>query len=286
MNPATRLTLPAPAKLNLLLHITGQRPDGYHNLQTLFQFLDFCDQLSFELLDQPAIELTTHFPGLDSEDNLITRAARLLQKITGVIQGARISIDKVIPSGAGLGGGSSNAATTLVGLNELWQTGLSLHELAKLGVQLGADVPVFVHGHAAWAQGVGEQLEKVTLEEPFFVVINPRCHISTREIFSHKELTRNTSPITIASALKHGGRNDCENVAKKLYPQVKYALEWLAQFADAKMTGTGSSLFAGFQTRNEADQVLAQLPQSMTGFIAKGLNVSPLHQTARIYIEL
>jgi 4-diphosphocytidyl-2-C-methyl-D-erythritol kinase len=286
MITTSKLTLPAPAKLNLMLHITGQRADGYHDLQTLFQFLDYSDQLHFEALDHPEIELITDFPGVDIEDNLITRAARLLQQQSKTKKGARIAIEKIIPMGGGLGGGSSNAATTLVGLNKLWHTGLSLHDLASLGLQLGADVPVFIHGHAAWAQGVGEHLEKVTLTEPYFLIINPQCHIGTAEIFSHKELTRNTSPITIATALKQGGRNDCESVVKKLYPPVKHALEWLNQFADAKMTGTGSSLFAGFLTRAKADQVLAQLPLPMTGFIAKGLNLSPLHQTARIHIEL
>ena len=278
MIKAQTLRLPAPAKLNLMLHIIGRREDGYHNLQTLFQFIDYCDQLSFALLEQPNISITPALPGVRAEENLIFRAARLLQQRTDTQKGVAIDIEKRVPMGGGLGGGSSNAATTLVGLNRLWNVGLSLDQLADLGLQLGADVPVFIHGYASWAEGVGERLTKVELPEPWYLVITPPCSVSTAEIFSHKELTRNTPAITIATALGHGGKNDCESVVSMLYPEVKMALEWLNQFANARMTGTGASLFASFDSRQEAEQVFKQLPSTFTGFVARGLNSSPLHQ--------
>lgn len=276
------LTLPAPAKLNLMLHITGRREDGYHNLQTLFQFLDYGDQLHFELLASPNIDVISDLTAIATNDNLIYRAARLLQQHSACNQGARITLEKILPMGAGLGGGSSDAATTLIALNQLWQLNIELAELADLGLQLGADVPVFVCGYAAWAEGVGEQLTAVTLPEPWYLVLTPDCHVSTVEIFSHKELTRNTSAITIAAALKGGCRNDCEAVVSTLYPQVKQALIWLNQFAAAKMTGTGASVFAEFPDKDQAQQVLAQLPNTLQGFIARGQNLSPLHRTAKL----
>lgn len=276
------LTLPAPAKLNLLLNIVGQRPDGYHNLQTLFQFIDYCDELVFERLDNTQIILTSELDQVATEHNLIYRAARLLQQATGTACGARISMNKKIPMGAGLGGGSSNAATTLIGLNQLWNTQLSLSILAELGLELGADVPVFVHGCAAWAEGVGEQLTAVELPQPWFLVITPDCQVSTRDIFCHKELTRNTATITIAAALQHGGSNDCEPLARSLYPEIDEALQWLNNFADASMTGTGSSLFARFETRVAAEEVLANPSCRWKGFITRGLNLSPLHNIAKI----
>lgn len=285
MNHQT-LALPAPAKLNLMLHITGRRDDGYHNLQTLFQFIDYCDRLTFTGNNNGTLQLTTPFERVEHQDNLIIRAAKLLQQHTGTGLGASIAITKNIPMGGGLGGGSSNAATTLIGLNQLWNTGLSLHQLAEIGLQLGADVPVFIHGCATWAEGVGEKLTKVTLPERWFLVITPDCHVATAEIFSHKELTRNTPTITIAAALEHGGKNDCETVVSALYPEVDKALKWLNNFAKARMTGTGASLFAGFETREQAEQVLNQLPPPMTGFVAQGLNLSPLHRAARIRTEI
>jgi 4-diphosphocytidyl-2-C-methyl-D-erythritol kinase len=280
------LSLPAPAKLNLMLHITGRREDGYHNLQTLFQFLDYGDQLHFEQLPTNKIELIGEITGVDCEQNLIYRAAKLLQQDSHCSKGARIRLDKTLPMGAGLGGGSSDAATTLIGLNLLWELGYELPQLAELGLQLGADVPVFVQGHAAWAEGVGEQLTAVSLSEPWYLVLTPACHVATAEIFSHKELTRNTSAITIATALEGGGRNDCEAVVSTLYPPVKQALLWLNQFAAARMTGTGSSVFADFETSAQAEEVLAQLPDSLKGFIARGQNVSPLHRTAKLNTAL
>jgi len=276
------LTLPAPAKLNLMLHITGRREDGYHNLQTLFQFLDYGDELQFEVLPTPTVEIISDLANVDTNDNLIYRAARLLQQSCDCELGARIKLEKVLPMGAGLGGGSSDAATTLVALNQLWQLNLSLGQLADLGLQLGADVPVFVHGHAAWAEGVGEQLTPVSPAEPWYLVLTPDCHVSTVEIFSHKELTRNTSAITIATALEGGGRNDCEAVVSMLYPQVKQALFLLNQFAAAKMTGTGASVFAEFPSKDQAQQVLAKIPNTLRGFIAQGKNISPLHRTAKL----
>jgi len=280
------LTLPAPGKLNLMLHITGQREDGYHNLQTLFQFLDYGDQLHFEALPDSSIEVITELPDVAATDNLIYRAAELLQHHSGSSFGARIKLEKNIPMGAGLGGGSSDAATTLIALNQLWSLNYDLHTLAKLGLQLGADVPVFIHGRAAWAEGVGEQLTAVEPKQNWFVVLTPACHVSTAEIFSHKELTRNTSAITIAAALEGGGRNDCQAVVLEHYPQVKKALRWLNQFAAAKMTGTGSSVFADFVSREQAQQVLEQLPTDLKGFIAKGQNLSPLHREAKLITTL
>jgi len=276
------LTLPAPAKLNLMLHITGRRDDGYHNLQTLFQFLDYGDQLHFDIMSTPEIVVISDLSDIPNEDNLIYRAARLLQQHSKCQQGARIELEKTLPMGAGLGGGSSDAATTLIALNQLWNLNFELAELAGFGLQLGADVPVFIRGYAAWAEGVGEQLTAVTLPESWYLVLTPDCHVSTAEIFSHKELTRNTSAITIAAALKGDGRNDCQAVVSTLYPQVKQALIWLNQFAVAKMTGTGASIFASFETQDQAQQVLDQRPGTLQGFIARGKNISLLHRTAKL----
>lgn len=279
---ATHLTLPAPAKLNLMLHILGRRQDGYHELQTLFQFLDYCDELTFVAQETNEIRLEQSLAGVAPSQNLVYRAAKLLQEHCRIGTGVTITLKKRIPMGAGLGGGSSNAATTLVGLNQLWGAGLSLNELAELGLQLGADVPVFVHGCASWAEGVGERLIRVDLPQPWYLVINPACHVSTGQIFSHKELTRNTPAITIATALEHGGKNDCESVVSALYPEVKTALNWLGKFATARITGTGASLFASFDSQHEAEQVLKQSPAGLTGFVAQGLNLSPLHREAKI----
>jgi len=271
----------SPAKLNLMLHIIGQREDGFHQLQTIFQLLDYGDTLHVEVHSRDEITLTG-FPdsSLAAEDNLIVKAARLLQRHTGCTKGALIRIGKLIPSGGGLGGGSSNAATTLIALNRLWNTELSLTKLASLGLQLGADVPLFVHGNSAWAQGIGEQLTPIEMPPHWYLVITPDCSISTTEIFSHKQLTRNTSPIKIAAALETGGHNDCEPVVSMLYPEVKQAMEWLKQYAEARLTGTGASLFAHFETRQEAERVFELLPAHLVGFIARGVNVSPLHQMA------
>ncbi|PHS71644.1 MAG: 4-(cytidine 5'-diphospho)-2-C-methyl-D-erythritol kinase [Methylophaga sp.] len=271
---------PAPAKLNLFLHITGQRSDGYHELQTVFQFLDYGDYLQFKVTEQMEICLQTPIPNVADEQNLVVRAAKLLQQYADVKQGVRISLEKKLPMGGGLGGGSSNAATTLVALNQLWQCELSAKALAQLGLSLGADVPVFIHGHAAWAEGVGDQLTEISPLEPWYVVIVPNCHVSTSEIFASSELTRNCEPITIPRFLSGEGRNICEDVVKKDYPPVKAALDWLDQHAQSRMTGTGACVFAGFGSQIQAQQVVAELPLGWQGFVAKGCNQSPLITTS------
>ena len=267
------LTLLSPAKLNLFLHITGLRPDGYHELQTLFQLLDWGDLMTFSADDSGEIRVAS--PGLDIplEDNLVYRAARLLHR--GSL-GVAISVDKRVPSGAGLGGGSSNAATTLLALNHLWQLGRSQAELQALGASLGADVPVFVAGHSAWAEGIGEILEPVELPPRWYVIITPACHVSTGQIFSHLELTRNTSPIKMAAFFEGYSRNDCQALVRRLYPEVGVALDWLQEFAPARLTGTGSSVFAGFETEAAARRVLGQLPENWAGVACRGLNQSPV----------
>ena len=276
--PADRLSLPAPAKLNLFLHVTGRRPDGYHTLQTLFQFIDLCDTLHFECRADGRLQLHDALPGVSPEDNLVVRAARLLQQASGCRLGADIHLDKRLPMGGGIGGGSSDAATTLVGLNHLWQTGLTLQQLADLGLSLGADVPVFVLGRAAWAEGVGEQLTPVTLDEPWYLVAVPDCQVSTAQIFSDERLTRDTQPITLAAFRNHGGRNDCLPVAEACYPEIRNTLILLNNYCEAKMTGTGSCVFGAFPNECEADKVRARLPATLQTFVARGCNVSPLHQ--------
>ena len=267
---------PAPAKINLFLHITGQRSDGYHQLQTVFQFLDYCDHLQFQVTKQPEIRLLTSIAGVDDDDNLIVRAAKLLQQHADIKSGVEITLDKQLPMGGGLGGGSSNAATTLVALNTLWQCQLSNDELARLGLILGADVPVFIHGHAAWAEGIGEKLTTVSPPEPWYVVIVPNCHVSTVDIFSAPELTRDCEHITISRFLSGEGRNICEDVVTKNYPLVADALDWLAQYAESRMSGTGACVFADFESQHLAQKVVTNLPEGWQGFVAKGCNQSPL----------
>lgn len=277
MSP-TSLSLPAPAKLNLFLHVTGRRADGYHTLQTLFQFLTLADTLDFSCRADGQILLHSELAGVAMDDNLIIRAARLLQQHTGTALGADIVLHKRLPMGGGLGGGSSDAATTLVGLNHLWQTGVSPAALAALGLQLGADVPVFVLGNAAWAEGVGEQLTPVELDEPWYLVIVPDCQVSTAEIFSDQRLTRDTQAITLAAFREQGGRNDCRPVAEARYPEIRNALILLNNYCEAKMTGTGSCVFGAFPNEREADRVRARLPATLQSFVAHGCNRSPLHQ--------
>lgn len=267
----------APAKINRFLHITGQRADGYHELQTVFQFLDFSDELSFKVLDDDTITLLNSLPGVKPDDDLTVRAARLLQQQAKCTKGVEISINKRLPMGGGLGGGSSDAATTLVALNQLWQINFELLKLAELGVRLGADVPVFIHGCSAWAEGVGEQLSAIHLDEPWFVVLNPSVNVSTAEIFASPELKRNCAPITIEHFFSGNGENVCEPVVGALYPEVQGALQWLAQYAPARMTGTGACVFAAMASEQEARQVLAQSPEKFHGFVAKGQNISPLY---------
>lgn len=273
------LTLPAPAKLNLMLHITGRRADGYHELQTLFQFLDYGDELSFRLREDGQIRLLTELPGVDHDSNLIVRAARMLQRESGCTLGADIQLTKRLPMGGGIGGGSSDAATTLLGLDHLWNTRLGEDRLAELGLNLGADVPVFVRGRAAFAEGVGERLQPVDLAEPWFLVITPQVSVSTAEIFADPELTRNTPAITVRSLLAGGGHNDCQPVVEKRYPEVRNALSLLNKFVQARMTGTGACVFGSFPNEGEADKVRRQLPATLPSFVARGRNVSMLHRS-------
>jgi len=267
---------PAPAKLNLILHITGQRQDGYHLLQTVFQFIDFSDLLDFSIRDDAVITRQSNWQGVAEADDLLVRAARSLQQESTCQLGADINLQKRLPAGGGLGGGSSDAATTLVALNHLWGLGLTVDQLADIGLKLGADVPVFVRGSAAWAEGVGEQLTVIEPEELWYLVIHPDCFVSTQKVFNSSDLTRNTPAIRIRDFLEGGGHNDCESVVRNLYPEVAKALDWLGQFAEAKMTGTGSCLFASFDKQQQAESVYKKLPQGWKGFVVKGLNHSPL----------
>ena len=267
----------APAKLNLFLHILGRRSDGYHQLQTLFQILDKGDTLQFESLSggELQLEVSSNTTGhrLPVENNLILKAARLLRTHAGTpTLGARISVDKHIPMGGGLGGGSSNAATTLIALNRYWQLNLSQTELKALGLQLGADVPLFIDGKSAWGEGVGEKLQAVTLPPRWFLVATPDCAVSTAEIFNHENLTRNSPAIKMADFLAGVARNDCESITCDLYPEVEQALTWLTQFGQARMTGTGASVFADFTAETKANAALSQLPARWQGFVARGLN--------------
>ncbi|MEX1197716.1 MAG: 4-(cytidine 5'-diphospho)-2-C-methyl-D-erythritol kinase [Pseudohongiellaceae bacterium] len=283
VQPAT-LTLPAPAKINLFLHITGRRNDGYHELQTLFRLLDHGDRLHFTPDDSGQIRLSSDAPELATPDNLATRAARALKALPGTPSrhGVRIRLEKRLPAGAGLGGGSSDAATTLLALNHLWQMGLDTSRLAATGLQLGADVPVFIHGHSAWATGIGERLEPVELPPSWYLVLTPACPVSTAEVFSHRELTRNGSAIKMSAFLAGHSRNDCESLVRRLYPAVDRTLTELGQYAEARLTGTGSSVFAAFTRRAAAEAALEQILDRATGpldglqgFIARGLDRSP-----------
>ncbi|MFL4555478.1 4-(cytidine 5'-diphospho)-2-C-methyl-D-erythritol kinase [Yersinia kristensenii] len=272
---------PSPAKLNLFLYITGRRADGYHQLQTLFQFLDYGDELTIVPRDDEQIRLLTPIPGVENEQNLIIRAARLLQQhpsATTIPRGADISIDKRLPMGGGLGGGSSNAATALVALNTLWQCGLSDKELAALGLKLGADVPVFVHGHAAFAEGIGEKLHPAEPVEKWYLVVHPGVSIPTPIIFSDPELKRNTPIRPLAALLSAPYANDCEPIARKRFREVEQALSWLLEYAPSRLTGTGACVFAEFDTESSARQVLSIAPEWLHGFVARGVNVSPLHR--------
>ncbi|SCA74432.1 4-diphosphocytidyl-2-C-methyl-D-erythritol kinase [Citrobacter europaeus] len=275
---------PSPAKLNLFLYITGQRADGYHTLQTLFQFLDYGDTIDIAPRGDGEIRLLTPVEGVEHEDNLIIRAARLLMKAASESNrlpqgsGADISIEKRLPMGGGLGGGSSNAATVLVALNHLWQCGLSVDELAALGLTLGADVPVFVRGHAAFAEGVGEILTPVEPEEKWYLVAHPGVSIPTPVIFKDPDLPRNTPKRSIKTLLKCEFGNDCEVIARKRFREVDAALSWLLEYAPSRLTGTGACVFAEFDTESRARQVLEQAPEWLKGFVAKGVNLSPLHR--------
>jgi len=267
---------PAPAKINLMLRITGQRDDGYHLLQTVFQLVDWCDWLTFKPLDGGQVSLLLPIPGVPEETDLTVRAAKILQQATGCQQGVLIELEKNLPMGGGLGGGSSDAATTLVALNQLWKLDLSLEKLMELGLQLGADVPVFVFGHAAWAEGVGEKLKKIEPQEKWLVIIKPECHVDTKEIFSVKDLTRNSKSITMADFISGQHQNDCLDVVRNLYQPVADALVDLAIFAEARLTGTGACVFAQFDSEELAQQAFDSLRGKWQTYLSKGLNRSPL----------
>ncbi len=275
---------PAPAKLNLLLHITGRRADGYHNLQTVFQFLDLCDQLQFEITNNGKINRVEGDSSILAEDDLVVRGARLLQQLSGTTLGVDIRVIKRIPLGAGLGGGSSDAATTLHALNRLWRLELDTGQLADIGLSLGADVPVFVHGFAAFAEGVGERLQAVSIDQHCYLLITPDVHVSTAEIFSAPDLTRDCPAIKICDLSTAGWDNVCLPVVIKRYPEVDKALKLLGGFADARMSGTGASIFAPFSSKQEAERVLAQLETTADwsdrwqAFICQGKNQSPLFE--------
>ena len=267
---------PAPAKLNLFLHVTGRRSDGYHDLQTLFQLIDLVDDIHIQLRSDGVIERPIGPDGVAPEADLVVKAARALQAATATSLGATLSVTKRIPMGGGLGGGSSDAATVLVALNQMWKCGLNENDLAAIGVKLGADVPVFVRGRTAWAEGRGERLTPLELPQTWFALVHPQVHVPTATVFQAPELTRNSPPITIGGFLQSGGRNDFEPVVRARYPQVAHALDWLGHMAPARLTGTGSCIFAPCASLNEAQDIVTRVPAPWRGMVARGMNVSPL----------
>jgi len=275
MNSASTV-FPAPAKLNLFLHVVGRRQDGYHLLQTAFRFIDYGDELSFAVRADGEIRHTNPLPGVAPENDLSVRAARALQEEAGCRQGADIGIVKRLPMGGGLGGGSSDAATTLIALNRLWGTRLPRARLQQLALKLGADVPVFVFGRNAFAEGIGEQLSVLSLPPAWYLILVPELAVSTTEIFSAVELTRNTNAITIAAFSVGQGRNDLEPVVCRRYPLVARHLEWLYRYGDARMTGSGACVFCAFENEDQARRALSELPAGMHGFVARGLDRHPL----------
>lgn len=306
------ISLRAPAKLNLFLHITGQRPNGYHDLQTLFCLTDYADELAFERSDG-GIELQTPLPGVDQEDNLIVRAARLLQRHTGCDEGANITVHKRLPMGGGLGGGSSNAASTLLALNTLWQTDLSLEQLAGIGATLGADIPVFIGGRSCLAEGVGELLYPVDLDDDCYLVLRPDCEVSTATIFQHPRLTRDNLALRIAAFFQRAdlrvkvlsqavipdkperkqqlklwlqdSTNACEALVRELYSEVDSALEWLSQHTEARLTGTGSCIYGKFADLEQANAILDATPDNLSGFVCKGSNISVAHKDLAHWLD-
>jgi 4-diphosphocytidyl-2-C-methyl-D-erythritol kinase len=267
---------PAPAKLNLMLRVVGRRSDRYHELQTVFQFIDRCDLLAFRPRSDGVIRRTEDIPGLPQEQDLVVRAARLLREHGGCEAGADIRIQKRLPMGGGLGGGSSDAATTLVALNRLWGLELAQDELAGLGLRLGADVPVFVRGLAAWGEGVGERLRPVELPCPWYLVLVPDCHVSTAAVFNAPELTRDAPRITIPDFLAGEQGNACVSVVRRNHPKVAQALDWLDRFAEGRLTGTGACVFAQFDDEGGARELAQQAGEKFSAFVARGINRSPL----------
>ncbi|MEJ0087172.1 MAG: 4-(cytidine 5'-diphospho)-2-C-methyl-D-erythritol kinase [Pseudomonadota bacterium] len=268
---------PAPAKLNLMLHILGRRADGYHELQTVFRLIDLCDRIEIEVRDDGVINRLSGPASVAETDDLTVRAARALQAATGTRLGAQIAIKKSIPMGGGLGGGSSDAATTLMALNQMWRTGLDSAQIAAIGATLGADVPVFVSGRSAWAEGIGERLTPVQLGvDAWYLVIFPGVAVPTATVFQAAELTRNSPPTTMRGFLETGGRNDCEAVVRARFPAVGEALDWLGRHATARLTGTGSCVFAEFSRAADAERVAARVPDTWRAYVARGLDSSPL----------
>ena len=271
------LRLPAPAKLNLMLRIVGRREDGYHLLQTVFQFIDRCDWITLSARGDGQIQLSNPLPGVPEATDLTVRAAKALQAASGVSQGVTLTLEKNLPMGGGLGGGSSDAATTLVGLNHLWGAGLSLEELKAIGLKLGADVPVFIQGQAAWAEGVGEDLTPLDLDESWYVVIVPDCHVATGAVFGSPHLTRDNPPIKIRDFFEGCRENHCLRVVLDTYPQVADALDALSRHGEARLTGTGACVFAAFADESQARRAADALKSGWNLFVARGLNQSPLH---------
>ena len=267
---------PAPAKLNLMLRIVGQRSDGYHLLQTVFQFVEICDWLRFHPVDNGEIRLLKVTPGVPEGEDLTVRAAKLLQAETGCNMGVCIEMEKNLPMGGGLGGGSSDAATTLVALNTLWGLNLPKEKLLSLGLRLGADVPVFIYGHSSWGEGVGEQLCEIDIPEQWVVILKPDCHVNTKEIFSAKDLTRNSKSIKMLDFIAGDRQNDCLETVCRLYPKVGEALQQLAVYAEARLTGTGACVFAQFESHEKAAEAYQNLKGKWTAYLTKGINRSPL----------
>jgi 4-diphosphocytidyl-2-C-methyl-D-erythritol kinase len=276
----TRTGWPAPAKLNLFLHILSRRPDGYHELQTCFQFIDLCDEIDIEVRTDGLIRRTRDIAELPVESDLCIRAAKALQTASGSSLGADICLFKKIPVGGGLGGGSSDAATCLLALNHLWGIHWPREKLAALGLTLGADVPVFVHGRVAWAEGVGERLTPLyppqAPVEYNYLILKPNIFISTAAVFQDPELTRNSAPITVSAFLASGGRNDCLDVVRRRYPEVAQALDWLSLFGSARLTGTGACVFLACESKDHAREIMRKAPPEFESFLASGLNDSPL----------
>lgn len=271
----TDLVLPSPAKLNLFLHITNRREDGYHELQTLFQFVDYGDTLSFKSTNDGQINLSCNLAELETDDNLIIRSAKILQSRFAPEQGVTIKLDKILPMGGGVGGGSSNAATTLLALNRLWQLNLSTDQLLEIGLGLGADVPVFINGKSVFAEGVGEVFTPCSPPQSWYLIATPNCHVSTAQILQHPDLPRNTASISYQNYQFESTANDCETLVKKLYPEVANTINRLIEYAPTRLTGTGACVFSVFDNRQSAEKAMAYLPEGVCGSVAQGLNVSP-----------
>jgi 4-diphosphocytidyl-2-C-methyl-D-erythritol kinase len=275
----------APAKINLFLHITGQRADGYHTLQSVFSLLDFYDTIHLKPTKNSEIKRVNEINGVPESQDLCALAASALQKLSGCKFGVEFAVEKRIPMGGGLGGGSSDAATVLLALNHLWQLDLSRAELMQVGLGLGADVPVFIFGQNAWAEGIGEQLTKIDLPEQYYVVLTPSIHVSTRHIFANSRLTKDTKPLKIADFSRDENsvvfKNDLEKVVCEEFPAVATTLKWLSQYGKARMSGSGASVFVAVNSKQKADEILAQKPANVAGFVAKSLMQHPHFELAK-----